>query len=66
MNVDGAYAWRKSARCGDTNCLEIAELGSAVAIRNSATPAAVLLIPGPGFAALVRQARSGDLDLTHD
>jgi hypothetical protein len=65
MDAD-TWTWRKSSRCGDNACLEIADRGPAIAVRNATAPEAVLTVPREAFAALVRQARTGELDVTRD
>ncbi|MFC5185388.1 DUF397 domain-containing protein [Actinomadura harenae] len=51
-----APVWRKSSRSGDDHgqCVEVADLGNVVGIRDSKSPqSGHLVLPGVGFASLV-------------
>ncbi|HEU0089371.1 MAG TPA: DUF397 domain-containing protein [Pseudonocardiaceae bacterium] len=55
--------WRKSSRSSDTaNCIEVAVLGAAVAVRDSKnSTGTTLLVPPPAWAALTTALRTGEL-----
>jgi hypothetical protein len=59
--------WRKSSRSGGTtaesDCVELADLGGTIGIRDSKAPEARHLTLTPGaFARLVQQVKQGHLD----
>lgn len=58
--------WRKSRRSGsDANCVEVAELPGALAMRDSKDPdGPVLVVARESWAAFVGGVRAGDFDLT--
>jgi Domain of unknown function (DUF397) len=62
MAADEVRAWRKSSRCGESACLEIADEGDQIAIRNATRPTAELVVPREAFTALIRDIRAGELD----
>ena len=57
-------AWRKSRRSGfQGNCVELADAGQAVAVRNSRFPrGAVLAFPTADMASFLDAIKSGELD----
>jgi len=57
--------WRKSKRSGDQgSCVELADLATAVGVRDSKDPAGPALVFGrPAIADLLGRVRSGALDL---
>lgn len=58
-----AGSWRKSTRCGEScHCVEVADYGHTVGMRNSTSPHKTLLIPVPAFRDLVARIKSGELD----
>lgn len=61
----GATVWHKSARSGaNGNCVEIARLTEAVAVRDSKDPNGPVLIFTAGeWAAFVQGAKLGEFDL---
>jgi Domain of unknown function (DUF397) len=62
-----AASWRKSSYStgGGQNCVEVAVLPGAVAIRDSKDPGGPAhVIPAAAFAALIARIQSGDLDAT--
>ncbi|GAA4243778.1 DUF397 domain-containing protein [Dactylosporangium darangshiense] len=65
VNLDGA-AWRKSTRSGpySDNCVEVAFVGGAVALRDSKDKAgAVLLFTPEEWLAFVDGTKDGEFDL---
>ncbi|GAA2368448.1 DUF397 domain-containing protein [Dactylosporangium salmoneum] len=65
VNLDGA-AWRKSTRSGpySDNCVEVAFVGGAVALRDSKDKAgAVLLFTAEEWLAFVGGTKDGEFDL---
>lgn len=61
-----AATWRKSSRSGpySDNCVEVAFVGSAVAVRDSKDPAgAPLVFTGPDWDAFVARTKHGEFDL---
>lgn len=59
--------WRKSTRSGggnDSNCIEVADLGTAVAVRDSKHPTGPVLIFTPDeWHAFLDGAKDGEFDL---
>lgn len=56
-------SWRRSTRCGEsTHCVEIAQLGQEVGLRNSTRPHETLTLSLPAFRDLVERIKSGELD----
>jgi hypothetical protein len=56
-------AWRKSSYSDNGKCVEIAEAGDAVLVRNSQRPdAGTLVFPPAALAAFVAACRTGKLD----
>ena len=65
VNLDGAE-WRKSNRSGpySDNCVEVAFVDDAIAVRDSKNPAgAVLLFTQGEWDAFVEGAKDGEFDL---
>ncbi|GAA3449186.1 DUF397 domain-containing protein [Dactylosporangium matsuzakiense] len=65
VNLDGA-AWRKSTRSGpySDNCVEVALVGGAVALRDSKDKAgAVLLFTPEEWLAFIGGTKDGEFDL---
>jgi len=66
INLDLSRAhWKKSSRSSaNGQCVEMAELGSAVALRDSKDPTGPVLIFTPGeWAAFLAGAKDGEFDL---
>jgi len=67
MSVDLAHAdWRKSTRSGPftDNCVEVAFVGEAIAVRDSKDPTgAVLLFTAAEWDAFVDGAKDGEFDV---
>jgi hypothetical protein len=59
-----AATWRKSTRSGaNGNCVEVAQLTNAVAVRDSKDPAGPALVFTPDeWAAFIEGARDGEFD----
>ena len=57
-------AWRKSRRSGfQGNCVELADAGESVAVRNSRFPqGAVLAFPSRDMAGFLEAIKAGELD----
>lgn len=53
--------WRKSSWSNDSgSCVEVAEAGDAVAVRDSTDPAGGLIaVPPPSFRAFVQEIKAG-------
>ena len=60
----GQAVWRKSSRSnGQGQCVEVADLGQTVAMRDSKHPAAaVLVFPAAAWAAFIDTVKAGDFD----
>jgi hypothetical protein len=55
--------WRKSRRCDSSTCIEIAEAGDGMAMRNSQHPdGPVLLFSRSGWQEFVLGLRAGEFD----
>jgi hypothetical protein len=55
--------WRKSTRCvSDHHCVEVADFGVNVGIRNSQRPDIALMLPKPAWQALLDGIEAGDFD----
>jgi hypothetical protein len=66
MNPDFRdLVWRKSARSGvNGNCVEIAQLCTAIAVRDSKSPAGPVLVFTPAqWTRFVTGAKAGDFDI---
>jgi hypothetical protein len=67
LSVDLSSAvWRKSSRSGPytDNCVEVAFVGGAIAVRDSKDPSAGVLVFTPGeWDAFVDGAKAGEFDL---
>ena len=57
-----AVEWRRSERCGEAgNCVEIADQGDGVSIRNSTMPSVVLPISVDAFRDMIAAIKAGEL-----
>jgi hypothetical protein len=55
-------AWRKSAECGNGECVEVAASNDSVLIRNSQQPDKVLAFTAAEWAVFARGMRLGEFD----
>ncbi|MFI5954645.1 DUF397 domain-containing protein [Cryptosporangium sp. NPDC051539] len=57
-------AWRRAARCSHTNCVEVARVGDAIAVRDSKAGEVgpLLAYPVPAWLAFLDGAKSGIFD----
>ncbi|WP_203908688.1 DUF397 domain-containing protein [Rhizocola hellebori] len=63
MTFRVAGSWHKSTRCGEaSHCVEIADFGHTVGIRNSTSPNETIQISRPAFQDLVTRIKNGELD----
>lgn len=63
MTVGVAGSWRKSTRCGEaSHCVEIANLGHQVGLRNSTRPHQTMVVSTSAFRDLVDWIKTGELD----
>jgi Domain of unknown function (DUF397) len=63
MAVRVAGSWHKSTRCGEaSHCVEVAQFGYTVGLRNSRRPHQTMLISAAAFRDLVDRIKSGELD----
>jgi hypothetical protein len=59
----GAAVWRKSTFSGPNECVNVAHAGGDIAIRNSKSPeAGLLLFEQRGFAAWIAGIKAGEFD----
>jgi hypothetical protein len=59
--------WKKSTRSGngsDSNCIEVADLGTAVAVRDSKHPRPVLIFTPEEWRGFIGGVKEGEFDLT--
>jgi hypothetical protein len=63
MTFRVAGSWHKSTRCGEaSHCVEIADFGHTVGIRNSTGPHETILVSVAAFRDLVARIKNGELD----
>jgi hypothetical protein len=57
--------WTKASHSGGTggNCVEVANLPDAVAVRDSKNPSPALVLPRTAFEAMTAAIRAGQLDV---
>ena len=62
MSVDGPVVWRRSARCvSDYHCVEVADLGDDVGLRNSQRPEIELSFSKAVWRDLIAAVKAGEL-----
>lgn len=55
--------WLRSARCGNSSCVEVARIGDEVGVRDSKNPGGpVLRFDAAEFRAFVEAAKAGEFD----
>ena len=54
--------WQKSSFCSEDACLEMAEVGATVLLRESKTPETVLTLTAADWRAFVAGVRAGEFD----
>lgn len=58
-----AVGWRKSARCvSDNHCVEVADLGGTVGLRNSRLPEVSLSLSEQAWRDLIAGVKAGEFD----
>jgi len=55
-------AWRRSTKCEAGTCVEVADLGEAVGLRNSTRPEIAIAIPVETWRDFVAGVRAGEFD----
>jgi hypothetical protein len=64
VDRDEPPRWRKSTRSSSGNCIEVAEQGDEVWLRDSKSPAAAMLsFDRAAFAAFIEGVKAGEFDL---
>ncbi|MEU8074349.1 DUF397 domain-containing protein [Catellatospora citrea] len=60
-NVETQVSWQRSTRCNDAACVEVAQFGSEIGLRDAKDPQGpVLRVTRQGFAAFIAGIRAGD------
>lgn len=62
MRETGAAVWRRSTRCEGGHCVEVADLGNAVGLRNSTLPEVELSFSVDQWRDFVTAVRAGEFD----
>lgn len=57
-----AVAWRKSSRCDSSACVEVAQLGGGVLVRNNTRPEIQLTVDDVSWHGLLHDLRDGRFD----
>ena len=59
--------WTRSARCvSDSHCVEVADLGETMGLRDSKRPEVSLTFSKPSWQTLVDAIKNGEFDLSSD
>lgn len=58
----GKAAWRRSTKCESAACVEIADLGDDVALRNSTDPGRNVVFSREDWRSFVAGVRAGEFD----
>ena len=62
-----SLTWRRSTWCAASNCVEVADVGGAVAVRDSkVADGAVLLYTSDEWSAFVRGIKAGEFDFPRE
>lgn len=57
-------AWRRSSQCSSSNCVEVARIGDAIAVRDSAaTDGPVLTFGAHQWGNFIEAVRTGEFDV---
>jgi hypothetical protein len=56
-------AWRRSTKCESSSCVEVADLGDAVGLRNSTLPEVTIALSGNAWREFVAGVHDGEFDL---
>lgn len=56
-------AWRRSTKCEASGCVEVADLGDAVGLRNSTLPEVAIALSGNAWREFVAGVHDGEFDL---
>ena len=60
--LDG-LKWRRSSRCNGGQCVEVAQLGDEVMVRDSADPDWIIAVSNGNWQEFITDVRAGRLDL---
>jgi hypothetical protein len=62
MEEAGVALWRRSTKCEAGACVEVADLGPAVGLRNSTEPETALAFPVESWRHFIAAVRAGEFD----
>ncbi|MEU4238843.1 DUF397 domain-containing protein [Actinoplanes sp. NPDC026619] len=63
INLTEKLRWRRSSRCANNTCVEIATVGQTYLVRDAKDPdGAVLSVDSAGWAAFVSSVKAGEFD----